>query len=129
MQGKYNNGQPCYRCRCRCRYTAEYAKNTAGAAGPHPPRASSGNRLRPRPGSRTTNHPEAGTQEEKLAEAQIQHLIKMFGNMTDRLQAANLEDRAPLHADFGLELEHHANQRAVIVQSQPADWFVCESEF
>ncbi|WP_369359744.1 hypothetical protein [Streptomyces sp. cg2] len=51
-------------------------------------------------------------------------MIKTLGKMADRLQAAAPEDKAPLYADFGLELEYHANQRVVTVRSQPADMCV-----
>lgn len=43
------------------------------------------------------------------------------GDMADRLQAADPEDKAPLYADFRLEPEYHADQRVVTVRPQPAD--------
>ncbi|WP_107502553.1 recombinase family protein [Streptomyces noursei] len=66
----------------------------------------------------------ADARREILTEEQIDHMIKTLGNMADRLQAAAPEDKAPLYADFGLELEYHANQRVVTVRSQPADMCV-----
>ncbi|MFI2189871.1 hypothetical protein [Streptomyces sioyaensis] len=60
-------------------------------------------------------------QREILTEEQSHHTIKTLGDMADRLQAAEPEDKAPLYADFSLELEYHAHQRVVTVRSQPAD--------
>ncbi|MGX1757198.1 recombinase family protein [Streptomyces lydicus] len=68
------------------------------------------------------------TQREILNEEQIHHMIKTLGDVADRLQAAEPEDKAPLYADFGLELEYHAHQRVVTVWSQPADMCVFEFE-
>ncbi|AKA06878.1 recombinase [Streptomyces noursei ZPM] len=61
------------------------------------------------------------TKQEVLTDDQIRHMIKTLGNMADRLQAADPDGKAPFYADFGLELEYHANQRVVTVRSQPAD--------
>ncbi|MFG2860691.1 hypothetical protein [Streptomyces sioyaensis] len=52
---------------------------------------------------------------------EIHHMIKTLGDMADRLQATDPEDKAPLYADFRLEPEYHADQRVVTVRSQPAD--------
>ncbi|MFU9035095.1 MULTISPECIES: zinc ribbon domain-containing protein [Streptomyces] len=46
------------------------------------------------------------TKQEILTADQIHHMIKTLGNMTDRLQAAAPENKTPLYADFGLELEY-----------------------
>ncbi|MFF7231320.1 hypothetical protein [Streptomyces sioyaensis] len=62
-------------------------------------------------------------QREILTEEQI-HMIKTLGDMAARLQAADPEGEAPLYADFGLELEYHADQRVVTVRPQPADMCV-----
>ncbi|WP_420000669.1 hypothetical protein [Streptomyces boninensis] len=57
---------------------------------------------------------------EILTEQQIHDMIKALGDMTDRLQAAEPQDKAPLYDAFGLQLTYKAKTRTVIVESQPA---------
>lgn len=54
-----------------------------------------------------------------LTEEQIAQIIKDLGNLTDRLQQAAPERKAPLYAAFGLSLTYDHSKRAVTVESRP----------
>ncbi|GAA2607402.1 hypothetical protein [Streptomyces axinellae] len=54
-----------------------------------------------------------------LTEEEIAQIIKDLGNLTDRLQQAAPERKAPLYAAFGLTLTYDHSKRAVTVESRP----------
>ncbi|MFB6438793.1 zinc ribbon domain-containing protein [Streptomyces sp. NPDC056411] len=125
VQGNYNNGQPYYRCRYTaeyaksavlehpltvCRPALEAARRTitetnrridryrvALDAGADPAvvagwiTATQNEQI----AARQQLAAASDAQREILTEEQIHHMIKTLGNMTDRLQAADPEDKAP----------------------------------
>ncbi|MFE9381837.1 hypothetical protein ACFYMO_01170 [Streptomyces sp. NPDC007025] len=54
-----------------------------------------------------------------LTEEEITEIIKDLGDLTDRLQQAAPEHKAPLYTAFGLTLTYDHSKRAVTVESRP----------